>query len=224
MTKRMILPLLFGLIGCTILISLGTWQVKRLAWKETMLAEIDARIAAAPVALPEVLDREGDLYLPVKAVGTLSETRIRVLVSQKKVGAGYRIISPFTTNGRTILVDRGIVPISDELPLPPKGEVTVSGNLHWPNEVDSYTPEPDTTRDIWFARDVDRMAANLGAEPVLLILRQATPATPEIIPLPVSRAGIPNDHLSYAITWFSLACIWFVMTGFLLWRIRQRTV
>jgi len=58
----------------------------------------------------------------------------------------------------------------------------------------------------------------------LLVLRNATPPTPQIVPLPVSRAGIPNDHLSYAVTWFSLAIIWFGMTAFLLWRIRQRTV
>lgn len=224
MTKRMILPLLFGLIGCAILVSLGTWQVKRLAWKEATLLQIDARISADPVALPTSFDREGDLYLPVEVTGTFGADRIRVLISQKKVGAGYRIISPFMTQGRTILVDRGVIPIAEEVPAPPADETSVTGNLHWPNEVDSYTPEPDVKRDIWFARDVDRMAAKLGAEPVLLILRRSTPATPEITPLPVSRAGIPNDHLSYAITWFSLAVIWFVMTAFLLWRIRQRTV
>jgi surfeit locus 1 family protein len=224
MTKRMILPLLFGLIGCAILVSLGTWQVKRLAWKEATLLQIDARISADPVALPISFDREGDLYLPVEVTGTFGADRIRVLISQKKVGAGYRIISPFMTQGRTILVDRGVIPIAEEVPAPPTDETSVTGNLHWPNEVDSYTPEPDVKRDIWFARDVDRMAAKLGAEPVLLILRRSTPATPEITPLPVSRAGIPNDHLSYAITWFSLAVIWFVMTAFLLWRIRQRTV
>lgn len=224
MTKRMILPLLFGLIGCTILISLGTWQVKRLAWKQAVLSEIDARIVAPPVDLPDILDPEADLYLPVQTTGTFGADRIRVLVSQKKVGAGYRIISPFTTNGRTIMVDRGVIPIADKMPAPPAGDVKVTGNIHWPNEVDSYTPEPDLTRDIWFARDVDRMAVKLVTDPVLLILRSATPASPEITPLPVSRAGIPNDHLSYAITWFSLATIWFVMTGILLWRIRQRTV
>ncbi|RLJ60630.1 surfeit locus 1 family protein [Litoreibacter meonggei] len=224
MTKRMILPLLFGLIGCAILVSLGTWQVKRLAWKEAMLSEIDARITAQAVALPASLGKQDDLYLPVQATGTFGADRIRVLVSQKKVGAGYRIISPFTTQGRTIMVDRGVIPIADMLPEPPTGEVTVTGNIHWPQEVDSYTPDPDEARDIWFARDVARMAAKLGSEPVLLILRSATPATPEITPLPVSRAGIPNDHLSYAITWFSLAVIWFGMTVFLLWRIRQRTV
>jgi surfeit locus 1 family protein len=224
MTKRMILPLLFGLIGCTILISLGTWQVKRLAWKQAVLSEIDARIVAPPVDLPDILDPEADLYLPVQTTGTFGPDRIRVLVSQKKVGAGYRIISPFTTNGRTIMVDRGVIPIADKMPAPPAGNVKVTGNIHWPDEVDSYTPEPDLTRDIWFARDVNRMATKLGADPVLLILRSATPASPEITPLPVSGAGIPNDHLSYAITWFSLATIWFVMTGILLWRIRQRTV
>lgn len=224
MTKRMILPLLFGLIGCTILISLGTWQVKRLAWKQAVLSEIDARIVAPPVDLPDILDPEADLYLPVQTTGSFGADRIRVLVSQKKVGAGYRIISPFTTNGRTIMVDRGVIPIADKMPAPPAGDVKVTGNIHWPNEVDSYTPEPDLTRDIWFARDVDRMAVKLVTDPVLLILRSATPASPEITPLPVSRAGIPNDHLSYAITWFSLATIWFVMTGILLWRIRQRTV
>jgi surfeit locus 1 family protein len=224
MTKRMILPLLFGLIGCAILVGLGTWQVNRLAWKEAMLSEIDARITAPPTSLPDRLNLKTDLYLPVRATGTFGADRIRVLVSQKQVGAGYRIISPFTTAGHTIMIDRGVIPVAGVLPTAPTGEVTVTGNIHWPNEVDSYTPEPDTKRDIWFARDVDRMATALGAEPVLLILRSATPATPEITPLPVSRAGIPNDHLSYAITWFSLALIWFVMTVFLLWRIRQRTV
>lgn len=224
MIKRMIFPLLLGLIGCAILISLGTWQVQRLAWKESMLAEIDIRIAAAPVAVPAQPDPEADRFLPVSASGVLGDTSLRILVSQKQIGAGYRIITPFTTDGRTLLLDRGILPIADETPAAPSGPITLTGNLHWPNEVDSYTPEPDIKRDIWFARDVPRMAQALGAEPILIVLRQATPATPEIIPLPVSRTGIPNDHLSYAITWFSLAVIWFVMTAFLLWRIRQRTV
>jgi surfeit locus 1 family protein len=40
--------------------------------------------------------------------------------------------------------------------------------------------------------------------------------------LPVDTAGIPNDHLEYAVTWFSLAAIWAGMTGFFLWRTRAR--
>jgi surfeit locus 1 family protein len=45
-----------------------------------------------------------------------------------------------------------------------------------------------------------------------------------IEPMPVDTSGIPNDHMNYAITWFSLAAVWLGMTAYLLWRIRQRTV
>ena len=48
--------------------------------------------------------------------------------------------------------------------------------------------------------------------------------TGEIEPMPVDSSGIPNDHMNYAITWFSLAAVWLGMTAYLLWRIRQRTV
>ena len=32
MLKRMIWPILFGLVGCAILLRLGAWQVARLEW------------------------------------------------------------------------------------------------------------------------------------------------------------------------------------------------
>ena len=60
MTKRMIVPLLFGLLGAAILMSLGKWQLDRLAWKENILSQIDARIGDAPVDLPETPDPETD--------------------------------------------------------------------------------------------------------------------------------------------------------------------
>ena len=46
MHRKMILPLLFGLIGAAILLGLGTWQVQRLAWKEGVIAAAEAREAA----------------------------------------------------------------------------------------------------------------------------------------------------------------------------------
>lgn len=224
MTKRMIFPILLGLVGCAILVALGVWQVQRLAWKEAMLADIDARIAADPVALPQSPDPDADRFLPVTVEGTFADDTLRILVSQKQLGAGYRLITPFQTAGRRIMVDRGILPIAADTPPPPQGAVTLTGNLHWPDEVDSYTPDPDLARNIWFARDVPRMADTLGTEPLLMVLKSTSAPEPQVTPYPVSRAGIPNDHLSYAITWFSLAVIWLGMTLILLWRIRQRSL
>jgi surfeit locus 1 family protein len=223
MTRRMIIPLLIGLLGGAILISLGIWQVNRLAWKEAVLAEIDARIADAPVTLPAAPDPEADRYLPVFVEGRFTGEDLDVLVSRKQIGPGVRVVEVFeTTEGRRVLVDRGFV-AQDARDAPrPSGAATVEGNLHWPVEVDGFTPAPDATTGLWFARDVPAMAQALNTEATFIVARKPTGG--EIEPMPVDSSGIPNDHMNYAITWFSLAAVWLGMTAYLLWRIRQRTV
>ncbi len=216
--RRILFLLIFGLAGLGVLISLGVWQMQRLAWKQGILAEIEARITADPVDLPETVTEADDKYLPVTLFGDMKPEEIHVLVSVKQVGAGYRIIQPFSTAGRIILVDRGFVPTTAKQADRVTGPMEVSGNLHWPDEIDSYTPVPDIDGNIWFARDVPTLAAALATEPVLLIARSKT--DPDITPLPVDTAGIPNDHLQYAITWFGLALVWAAMTGYFLWRNR----
>ena len=220
--RRMIIPLLFGLIGAAVLIGLGLWQLDRLAWKEAELADIAARIVADPVALPLKPDPRGDRYLPVIATGSFTGESLDVLVSRKQIGAGVRVIEVFETGARRVLVDRGFV--AQDSRDAPRGDdaATVTGNLHWPDEVDSFTPTPDATSGLWFARDVAAMAAILSTEPVLIVARD--PTAPGIEPMPVDTSGIPNNHLGYAVQWFGLATVWLGMTAYLLWRIRRRTV
>jgi surfeit locus 1 family protein len=213
--KRFGFLIVFGLTGFAVLIGLGVWQVQRLDWKRGVLAEIESRIAAPEVALPETPDPEADKYLAVQVAGTILPGELHVLVSRKNIGAGYRIIAPFETDtGRRILLDRGFVPVAEASADRSLGPVTIDGNLHWPQETDSYTPAPDLAANTWFARDVPAMAAALETEPVLLVARSDTGPSP----MPVGIEGIPNDHLQYAITWFSLALIWAAMTAFFLWR------
>ena len=214
--RRILFLLIFGLAGLGVLLSLGIWQVQRLSWKQEVLAEIEDRISADPVDLPAQVLEDADKYLPVIVSGEMVPGEIHVLVSVKQVGAGYRIIQSFNTGDRTILVDRGFVPTTAKDTERLTGPMEIAGNLHWPDEIDSYTPEADIDANIWFARDVQNLAAALGAEPILLIARSQT--DPNVTPLPVDTAGIPNDHLQYAITWFGLALVWAAMTGYFLWR------
>lgn len=221
MLRKMIIPLLFGVIGAAILIGLGSWQVQRLTWKAGVLADIEARILAAPVALPAEPDAARDAYLPVAVTGQFTGEGLRVLVSQKVIGPGYRHIAVFlTADGRRVLVDRGFVPDGVALDFD-RVQARVVGNLHWPVEVDSYTPAPDAKTGIWFARDLPAMAAALQTEGTFIVARDAI--GDDITPLPVDTLSIPNDHLGYAITWFSLAIVWLGMTVLLLWRIKRRT-
>ncbi len=221
--RRLVFPVILGLGGAAILVALGLWQVQRLHWKEAVLAEIDNRIAADPVPLPEAPDPETDRFLPVAVEGAYLPGEALVLVSVKGLGPGYRVIAPFQTlDGRRILIDRGYIR-EDELGMPRReGEVALTGNLHWPDEVDSFTPSPDLEKGIWFARDVPALAEALQTDPVLVVLRTTSMVDATIMPMPVTSEGIPNDHLQYAVTWFGLAAVWLAMTALLIRRNLRR--
>ena len=224
--RRLIFPLMLGLVGAAVLIGLGVWQLQRLDWKTAKLAQIEAKIASAPVDLPPSVSEANDIYLPVVVQGHLAGREALVLTGLNQAGPGYRVIVAFDVAGgsRRIMVDLGFVAEADRDFARPTGEMIIAGNLNWPAEKDSYTPEPDLKSNIWFARDVGRMADALGTEPVLVVAKDINPGIPAISPLPVDTSSIPNDHLNYAITWFSLTAVWLGMTALLVWRIRRRTV
>jgi surfeit locus 1 family protein len=221
MTRRMIVPLVFGLLGVAVLVALGLWQVQRLAWKTGMLARIEATLAVEPVAVPAAPDPEADQYRRVRAAGTLGAEELHVYTSVPPHGAGYRVIAPLAlADGRRVLLDRGFVPIGEKDAVRHRGGIAVEGALFWPDETDGFTSPPDREKNIWFARDVPLMAAALDTEPVMIVTETSDdPAAP--LPQPVTP-NLPNDHLGYAITWFGLAAVWAAMTGWLLWRLARR--
>ncbi len=218
--KRILFGLIVGVIGTGILVSLGTWQIQRLDWKEGILAEIEARIDQPAVALPETPNNPRDKYLAVEFSGRLYGEPLRVLASKKFVGAGYRVIAPVAVGDRALMVDLGFVRLDDAFTLN-NDLVTIRGNIHWPDEVDGYTPEPDLNTNIWFARDADAMSNVLETEGFLIVASQVSPDIENISPMRIDTGDIPNDHFNYAMTWFSLALIWALMTTLFIWRNRN---
>ncbi|MBL8561461.1 MAG: SURF1 family protein [Gemmobacter sp.] len=221
MHRKMILPLLFGLIGAAILVGLGTWQVQRLAWKEGVIARAEAQMQAAPAPLPATPDPEADRYRPVRVEGRFLGPEAHVLTSIPGEGPGFLVIAAFeTAQGRRILIDRGFLPEDQKTTPRPAQAASLSGNLIWPDDVTTATPAPDTARNIWFGRDVEAMAEALHTDPLMMVARE--PTGQGITPRPVT-VTFTNNHLGYAITWFSLAFAWLGMTVLYLWRIRRRS-
>jgi len=84
--RRLIFPVLMGVIGVGILVALGVWQVQRLGQKEALIARIEAKIGAAPVAVPASPEPEADRYLAVTAEGRLTGRAVHVLTSEGEPG------------------------------------------------------------------------------------------------------------------------------------------
>ena len=222
--KRIWFIVFIGFAGTACLLYLGKWQIDRLYWKLDVLKKIDQKIAAAPVPLPAEPSESIHKYLSVEISGQFLQESIRVLASKKRYGAGYRIIHVFRTNGRRLLVDLGFVGLETDFDVDLINDISIVGNLHWPDEVDNFTPEPDLENNIWFARNVERVASALKTEPILLILKDSTLKDQNIKPMPIDTTHIPNDHLQYAITWFSLAIIWALMSCLFIWTTRQKAL
>lgn len=218
--RSYVFPLLLGVIGAAILCALGIWQLQRLQWKEAKIAEIEQRLEADPVGMPTMPSYGVDNYRGIEVGGELVGPEVHILTSLKPDGPGFRVIRKLDIlDGRMILADLGFVPETQKEAQRQTGAVFIQGNLIWPDETDSYTPEPNLERNIWFARDVDKIAEALGTEPIMVAARSIVPEM-DTTPMPVT-VNITNDHKQYAITWFSLMAVWIMMTLFWLWRIKQ---
>jgi surfeit locus 1 family protein len=221
--RRYVFPVLLGITGVAVLMSLGFWQLRRMEEKRVYLDQIEARIGNAAIPLPAVPEEGPHKFQAVYAEGRFTGEYLEVLSGQKDASPGVLVIEAFAlADGRRIMVQRGF--IDEEARAAPRTvtEAKVEGNLHWPQDTNAFTPPPDEKTGLWFARDVPAMALKLKTEPTLIVA--SAPTGDGISPVAVDTSGIPNDHWGYAIQWFLLAATWAGMTVFLLWRIRSRKV
>jgi surfeit locus 1 family protein len=233
MTKRMIFPLILGISGIAVLLWLGFWQMNRLTWKQDIIASIEDRRFGDPAPLLgnyKTARPATHNYLRVAFEGKLTANEAHVYAPQKD-GLGYRIVSVFVWNRKSLFVDLGWVPEAQKNTDRPTGPTKITGYISFPDDHDdSFTPEPDIANNIWFSRLVSPMAQHFNVTP-FLVVAESTQIQEDgawvdytaVTPSPISL-NIKNDHKEYAITWFSLALVWFGMTAYLLWRIRKKTV
>ena len=208
--------------GLAILVSLGMWQVQRLAWKEALLQRV-ARLETAPAVDAEsILEAAStpallDMVRVKLACPGLAKAPFVELYGLKDGQAGRRIISACAVDAgghESLLVDRGFIP-DGVTARPPVGAAAtetgpalVIGVLRVPDRASLFTPQADPARRLWFSRDVQAMAAALGARrpaPVMLMAETSSnPTFGDLVPAPIP-AAISNRHLEYALTWFGLA-------------------
>src|SRR5512144_1126678 len=156
---------LFTLAAVALLIGLGVWQLKRLAWKEGLIAEIEARAKGMPITLKEAIavSREGrdPSYYRVRVKGSFDHAKERYLYALSNDGEpGWHVITPFdSVEGDLVLIDRGFVP--DNLRDPSsrvasqlEGEVDVTGLVRLPESPGPFTPDNEPDNNRWFWRDL----------------------------------------------------------------------
>lgn len=194
-----------------ILLSLGIWQVQRLAWKEDLLARIEARKEADAVLLPAAIKTPEDWeYRRARVAGTFDAAHVFWLkprTDNGKVGAHMLALLRRGDGKLPVFINRGFVPDdAREKVAVPTVPQTLEGIVQIPHK-STFTPDNNPAKNDWYWADIQAMARAAGYQMAL----------PVIVTLPPHDGGYPagfaaaaqirNNHLQYALFWFGMAGI-----------------
>lgn len=224
--RGLILPGVLTLAALAVLISLGNWQMDRLAWKTELIRNATDRPNEAVLDLPPPsawpgFDVAGNEYRPYRLTGAFLHDKEALVFTSlmdpngPQRGPGYWVVTPFTVaGGGTVLVNRGFTPedrrlAADRGEIPDGNPVTIVGLLR-PNDARNiFTPDDQPAENVFFAREIGSIAAAKGLAPPLApfsidLLASATPqgGLPQA---GETRMAFSNNHLGYAVTWYGLA-------------------
>ncbi|MCA0407105.1 MAG: SURF1 family protein [Proteobacteria bacterium] len=220
---------------------LGLWQWNRRAEKTAFIAAMQK--AASSPALPYA---GAGLWHRVEVTGKfLNQHTAYVRTSQKRGPDsvfGVLVMTPLATrvcgsDGRcalqTIYVNRGFLPTAADGKIPayerPDEPVTLVGILRPAETASLFQPSNDPAKKVWFNRDVAAMAkvaqlpgaeAPSGSPYDRFLDREAVKG--ESPPFGTDAralvAAIPDNHFTYALTWWGLMLTNLVVLGFFLFR------
>lgn len=207
------------LAALSVLVGLGVWQWQRKAWKEDLIATIEAR-SKAPARGIEALAGGGCFtadglslaaaceYLRIRLEGTFDHARERHVFTPSSPAAsrerrpGFLVFTPFKVEGlpSPVYVNRGYVPEDRKDPASRmagqvSGPVTIEGLLRSRQERRYFDGANNPAANIWFVRDPVELAGGAGGP-----FRPSAPGGPTIAfyvdqlgPPPPGRLPVPSD-------------------------------
>ena len=204
--KRLFLFQLFVALFITLFCALGTWQLYRLQWKMELISEITFGLNSTPITYSNYIKKN---YQRIVSKGSFNfEDQIYLYSLNDKGQPGFDVITPFKTiNNEIVLVNRGWIPKG--LKKNPKinsleNNIKIIGLLRKIYKANMFKPENDLENNIWFSvnlNDLEKLTGNKFSNFIVFLEDPNTKA-----PLPKKiTVDVPNNHLKYAITWYSIA-------------------
>jgi cytochrome oxidase assembly protein ShyY1 len=198
--------------GIVAMINLGFWQLRRLDQRRDFNTKVEARSELPPEPLDEVLasGRPDEIEWRIVTVTGryLQDEQILVVNRSQRGSAGDNVVTPMSLDGaRTLIVNRGFVPLSVQAPPAPDGVVEVVGRIRQSQERRTGQLSDAAEGELTEVQrlDIPRVAPQLPGEVIPVYIDLLTSDPPEVagLPEPVVRPPLgEGPHLSYAVQWF----------------------
>ena len=186
-----------------IFLALGTWQVIRLNWKIELINSIEQSLKSEPV---EFNGSNPINFKKIKFEGILDNSKIIYLYSLNENGEpGFDIVNPISINNKSYLINRGWIPRELKLKKYLSTNTKFEGILKLKSKYNYFKPENNLKTNYWFTLKDEDLLNYTGKEFSPFIINNISKQN-EIYPKSKQvGANISNNHLKYALTWFSLA-------------------
>ena len=201
--KHKFLFSVFIIFFILVFVALGSWQIIRLNWKNNLIFEIESSLKNPPV---ELNNSSIENYLKIKTSGLIDLEKQIYLYSLNDTGTpGFEVINPILINDNNYLINRGWIPFekknSQEINV--FDESDIIGILKLQGRKNIFKPENDLEGNYWFSLNREDILKFTGKEfSKYIIYLDGNYQVPK--PKKIT-ANISNNHLKYALTWFSLA-------------------
>ena len=186
--------------------ALGTWQLYRLQWKTELISEITFGLDSTPVKYSNTIKKN---YQRVVSEGKFNfEDQIYLYSLNESGKPGYDVITPYKTlKNENVLVNRGWINKNlkgnSEINLK-ENKVKITGLLREIYKANIFKPKNDLKNNIWFSLDANDLKELTGKQFPNYMIFLEKPKNKVPAPKKVS-IDVPNNHLKYAITWYSIA-------------------
>lgn len=201
-----------------LMLNFGFWQLNRLEEKKNfnsvLRAHTSAPLQTIDQAVPTKWNKAANEWVRVRITGAYDPSKAVTIINRSQDGsAGYNSAVPFTSlSNRTILVNRGFVPLVMSTPIAPTGQIEIVGYLRASQTRSALGPiDSKEASNTEFQRfDLPLISIHVGGtlEPMFLQLIKESPAAesqwPAKVPLPPLDEG---SHLSYAFQWFFFSMV-----------------
>ena len=203
--KNQLLFNIFVLSVITLFCALGTWQLVRLQWKNTLIYQISEGLKSSPV---NYSDKVRVNYQRVAIEGKYNfEKQIYLYSLNDKGQPGYDVITPFESlNSENVLVNRGWIKsnLKNNDIINRTIDNKIQGLILKNIKPNVFKPENDLKANIWFSINLEQIkkvtGKNFGNYILYLEDKKTNIPKPKKITI-----DLPNNHLKYAITWYSIS-------------------
>ena len=202
--KKLFFFKIFVFLFITLFCCLGTWQLHRLQWKQDLINQISEGLKSTPIRYSEnIVVNYQRVYLEGKYN---FKNQIYLYSLNEKGQPGFDVITPFETKYKeNVLVNRGW--IKKELKKNLKINLSsskIKGLLREKSKKNIFTPKNDLKKNIWFSINLNEIKKITGKKfnKYIVYLEDNKIEVPKPKKITID---LPNNHLKYAITWYSIS-------------------